>query len=345
MTIDVSNAVFTLPDILAAWPWERKINPCSNPEIKIKSSAWIQSFMASTPHLRQAFECGDFYLLASLAYPLEDEGVFRVGCDLMNWFYFYDESTDVATPQQVQEFAIASMEAFRNPEEARPVDECVIGEATRQFWKLSSQYASSGARRRFIEAMDRYTASVVQQAQDRAENHIRSMDDYLSLRRDTVGVKPSLVVLEFGLSIPDEFFNDPVVQRLANVCVDMIILSNDICSYNVEQARGDDHNIVTILMHHENLALDEAMEWIGDYASRRVQNFLDDLGHVPDFGKEFRGDVKRYLDGLGNWVRANDCWNFECRRFFATGGMEIQQSRKVVLLPRCVSCLFENDEF
>ncbi|KAG6867045.1 hypothetical protein C0993_007245 [Termitomyces sp. T159_Od127] len=369
MTIDVSNTVFTLPDFLAAWPWKRKVNPGSNPEIKTKSLAWIQSFVASTPRLQQVFERGDFCtyiaattlfsgkrsastgLLASLAYPLEDEDVLRVACDLLNWYFLFDEFTDVATPQQVQEFAIVSMEALRNPEEARPVDECIIGEAARQFWHLSSQYASSGARRRFIEAMDTYTTSIVREAQDRAENYIRSLDEYVSLRRDTVGVKPSLVVLEFGLSLPDEFFDDPVVQRLTNACVDIVILSNvirtllsvhlalltlgeDVYSYNVEQARGDGHNIVAILMHRENFALDQAMEWIGDYASRRVQNFLDDFGYVPDLGEEFRGDAKRYLDGLGNWVRAHDCWSFESRRYFATGGMEIQHSRKVALLPR-----------
>ncbi|KAG6876666.1 hypothetical protein C0993_001380 [Termitomyces sp. T159_Od127] len=257
----------------------------------------------------------------------------------MNWLTFFDESTDIATPEQAQKLAAISMDAMRNPGKARPVGECVIGEAARQFWDLSSQCATLSARRRFIQEMDKFTASVVQQAQDRAQNYIRNIDDYLLLRRDTIGAKPSFVLLEFKLNLPDEVFEDLVIQRLVNICVDMIILSNDMYSFNVEQARRDDHNIVTTLMHHENLDLEEAMKWIRDYASKLVQNFMDALNYVPYFGEEIQGDVKRYLDGLGNWVRANDSWSLECRRYFATGGMEIQQSRKAVLLPWLVSYL------
>ncbi|KNZ77923.1 hypothetical protein J132_03200, partial [Termitomyces sp. J132] len=155
---------------------------------------------------------------------------FCVGCDFMNWCFFFDECTDIATPQEAQEaqeMVTIAMDVIRNPDKERPHGEFIIGEATRQFWKLSSKCAS------------------------------------------------------------EEVFEDPLIRRLSNICVDLIILSNDICSYNVEQARGDaDHNLVTILMHHENLDLNEAMKWIGDYASKIVREFLNDLDHVPSFGAD-----------------------------------------------------------
>ena len=91
-------------------------------------------------------------------------------------------------------------------------------------------------------------------------------------------------------------------------------------------------------MHQENLSLNEAMKWIGDYYSKLVHKFLNDLRRVPYFGQEFQDEVIRYLDGLGNWVRANDCWHFESHRYFMTSGLEIQQSRTVVLLPRLGFC-------
>ncbi|KAG6897311.1 hypothetical protein C0992_002613 [Termitomyces sp. T32_za158] len=119
-----------------------------------------------------------------------------------------------------------AMDAIRNPHKARPAGECVIGEATRQFWNLSSQCASIGARCRFIEALDKYTAAVAGEAHDRAQNYIRNIDEYFLLRRDTIGAKPAFVVLEFGLNLPNEVFEDPVIQSLTNVCIDLIILSN-----------------------------------------------------------------------------------------------------------------------
>lgn len=50
----------------------------------------------------------------------------------MNLFFLFDEYTDVATPREVQNMAEIVMDALRNPDQARQVDECVVGEAARQ---------------------------------------------------------------------------------------------------------------------------------------------------------------------------------------------------------------------
>ncbi|KAG6895319.1 hypothetical protein C0993_009725, partial [Termitomyces sp. T159_Od127] len=334
MNTDYMQSVFILPETLANWPWKRDINPYYV-EVKAESSAWIRNFTISTPGVQQSFDAGDFDLLGALAYPLESKDVLRAGCYLMKLFFLFDEYTDVATPHEAQEQANIVMDAIRNPDKERPIGECVLGEAARQFWILSSKFACDGARRRFVETFEEYTASVVQQAEDRAQNYIRNVDDYLRVRRNTIGVKPSLVILQFGLNLPDGVFEDPVIQKLSTACVDMISIDNDLCSYNIEQARGDEgHNIVTAVMHSENLGLNEAMRWIGNYHAKLACNFLNDLRDVPSFGDKFQGGVERYLNGMANWVTANKCWHFESHRYFAESGLAIQQSRKVVLLPR-----------
>ena len=87
-------------------------------------------------------------------------------------------------------------------------------------------------------------------------------------------------------------------------------------------------------MHHEKSGLNEAMKWVGDYCSKIVHNFLKDLCHVPSFGDKFDDQVKHYLDGMAYWVRGNDSWSFEGQKYFIEGGLDIQKSRRVVLLPR-----------
>ena len=86
--------------------------------------------------------------------------------------------------------------------------------------------ASGNARRRFIAEFDMYTAAVVQEACDRAENRIRMIDDYFLVRRRTIGAMPSFVLLHFDLEIPDKVFDNPIIQRLERACIDMIILGN-----------------------------------------------------------------------------------------------------------------------
>ncbi|KAG6859876.1 hypothetical protein C0995_002602 [Termitomyces sp. Mi166 len=257
----------------------------------------------------------------------------RAACDLMKLFFVFDLYTDTATLHEAQQLAATVMDALRNPDKPRPSGECIIGEIARQFSKLSMRCASAGARRRFIAKFDMYTAAVVQEARDRAENHIRNVHDYFLLRRHTIGAMPSFTFLHLELELPDRVFEDPVIQKLEKASTDMIILCNDMCSYNIEQVRGDAHNIVAVIMHHTQLNLNEIMKWIGDYHSRLEKAFLAEMEFVPSFGEEFDVEVRCYVDGLGNWVRANDCWHFESYRYFGTSGLEVQKSRKVVLLP------------
>lgn len=74
----------------------------------------------------------------------------------------------------------------------------------------------------------------MQQAADRDHSHIRSVDHYFELRRDTIGAKPSFAILEVKMDIPDDVINHPSIVTLTEACIDMLIIGNDLCSYNVE---------------------------------------------------------------------------------------------------------------
>lgn len=107
------------------------------------------------------------------------------------------------------------------------------------------------------------------------------------------------------------------------------------CSYNVEQARGDDrHNIVTIIMHQYDTDIHGAMEWIANCHQQLLEKFLEMFEDLPEWTPEVDIQVARYVDGLGNWVRANDSWSFESQRYFGTKGLEIQETRVVTLFPK-----------
>ncbi|KAG6888071.1 hypothetical protein C0992_009727 [Termitomyces sp. T32_za158] len=333
--IQVAEFEFILPDILTEWPWKRTMNPHSSPEMSAESLEWIQSFI-STPHMQRMFSDGDASLLCSLAYPLENKSVLRAACDFTNFLILLDGEVDsMTTRHEAQELAAAIMDTVCNPDKIRPAHEGVIGEAFRQLWKSISKVASVAAYGRFIKRLENCMTAMVQEVQDRTLEYVRDIDEYLPVRRETLGAKLSFSFLEFQLNLPDEIFEDPVIQRLTNACLDLIILTNDIYSYNVEQARGKGgHNLVAVLMKHKHFTLTETTGWISDYGSSIVHGFLNDLNRVPYFGEDYQADVERYLHGMASWVRASDCWSFESGRYFGMHGLEVQQSRKVVLLPR-----------
>ncbi|KAJ7854579.1 terpenoid synthase [Mycena olivaceomarginata] len=267
--------------MLKNWPWPRSISPFYE-QVKKESSEWCESFQAFSPKAQNAFNICDFSLLASLGYPRLNKDVCRIGCDLMHLFFLIDEHSDLADGRT-----------------ARHQMDC-------SFWLNAIRTATPTAQRRFIETFGVFTDSIVQQAVDRDENRIRGITD-------TVGLLPSLMVLQVQLDIPDEVMENAVIKELTALCIDIAIAGNDLLSYNVEQARGDaDHNLVTIVMHELDLDLDRAVQWIADWN--------DSL-------------VRTYTDGIGNWARACDQWSFESGRYFGKDGLDIQRNRKVILLP------------
>lgn len=102
----------------------------------------------------------------------------------------------------------------------------------------------------------------------------------------------------------------------------------------MEQSRGlATHNVVTIVMHEFDLDHAGAMDWLEAHNKEDVKLFLANYARLPSWGKDIDVRLKKYIDGLGYWVRGNDCWSFEGQRYFGAQGPEIQKSRWAGLQP------------
>ena len=87
---------------------------------------------------------------------------------------------------------------------------------------------------RFIDTFQLYLDAVAQRAIDRDQQHIRSIEHYFELRRDTMGFKPAFAIIETKMNLPDEVMDHPTIVTIAAACGDMMAIANDLYSYNVE---------------------------------------------------------------------------------------------------------------
>ena len=94
------------------------------------------------------------------------------------------------------------------------------------FWSRALKSASKCAATRFVRDYETYVAAVIQQAEDRDRNYVRTIEEYYELRRNTIGAKPSFDLLLLPLEIPEEILEDPRIATLAELSIDMIILGN-----------------------------------------------------------------------------------------------------------------------
>ncbi|KIN06849.1 hypothetical protein OIDMADRAFT_107833 [Oidiodendron maius Zn] len=310
-----------LPDTLLNWPWPRRINEKYG-EVSAESSAWCRSFKAFNQRSQEAFDRCDFEHL-------------RTGCDLMNLFFVIDEYTDVESASAVQQFVDVIVDALNNPKKPRPSGEVLLGEMTRQFWSLAMKSASLTAQKHFVIAFTDYLESVVDQAKKRNDTYLCTVEEYLRNRRHNIGARPCYAVAEFNLNLPDEVLHNKTIKQLEYLATDIIILGNDILSYNKEQAIGDDrHNIVTIVMHQLGLNIDSAVAWAVRYQTDLQEKFLQQWRNVPCFEPGLNNDVSEYIFHLANWPRASDTWSFESARYFGSKGLDVQKCRYVLLLPK-----------
>ncbi|KAF7376984.1 Terpene cyclase [Mycena sanguinolenta] len=324
-----TSTEFVLPNTMSDWPWLRRINPHFE-TVKAESEAWFRTFNAFSPKAQKAFEKCDFCRLASLAYPALNKQRLRTGCDLMMLFFTFDEYTDVLPAPEVRRYADIVMDALKNPNKPRPEGEHVVGEVARQFWALGIQSATPLAQKHFLKTFEDYIYSVVDQASDRDDERIRGSEEYIILRRRTIGLHPSYPMQELGMDLVDEIWNHPVIDELRRIAVDIVLLDNDICSYKKELAQGDDtHNIVTIIMHEQTTDVRGAMEWVATQRKALTSQFIALYKKVP--WDDVDAQVREYVEGIANWPRANDSWIFESGRYFGYEGLKVQKDRKVVL--------------
>ena len=82
------------------------------------------------------------------------------------------------------------------------------------------------AMERFISDFDAYVKSMITEAEDRAAGHLRTVNDYIILRRDTCGAKPTFSFFGLGLQIPDAVFDNPIMMSLIENATDLIAITN-----------------------------------------------------------------------------------------------------------------------
>ncbi|KAF9002080.1 isoprenoid synthase domain-containing protein [Cyathus striatus] len=194
----------------------------------------------------------------------------------MNFLYVYEEYTD-----------ITGVHGSKGD---------VIGQLAQEVWKRLLSFTAPGSPciHRFID------------------------DIYSSMKALVVNNEDSVVQSnEFPLNLPDEVIFHPAVVSLNDIANDIIGLVNDMHSYRVEHARDlRVHNAITVIMAERNMDIQDAFNWLGNYINQLASQFCTEMKLLPTWGESIDGQLSIYIDQIGQWVRGNDDWSRESRRYY-----------------------------
>jgi len=249
----------------------------------------------------------------------------------MNVLFAVDEISDVLDGKEAEKLARIILKDLSDPWRAKVADSTVhpLVSVYRSLLSSVVNIASSSVAHRFAKDFERYLQAMVREAGDREKREIKpSIDEYLELRRYTGAIKPSLDMILLPLDIPDYILDDQRIRNLESMAIEMIAVANDVVSFNVEQARGDIHNMAIVIMNERGVGVQEAMDIVGQWYRQRAKDFVKAMHDLPIAEPKVQADIQKYVWGLGNWVTANYEWSFESERFW--GGIPLDEDAKTV---------------
>ncbi|EIN03697.1 terpenoid synthase [Punctularia strigosozonata HHB-11173 SS5] len=324
---------FYLPDLHAVCPLKGSTNPHYK-QAGAESSAWINSYNVFTDRKRAFFVQGCNELLVSHTYPYAGYEEFRTTCDFVNLLFVVDEVSDDQDGEDARKTGNVFLNAMRHDDW---LDGSALAKMTKDFRTRFLRLAGPACARRFLNHCDKYIEAVSREAEYREHGLVLDVEAFTNLRRENSAIRLCFGLFEavLGIDLPDYVFEDATFMSLYWAAADMVCWSNDVYSYDMEQAKGlSGNNIVTVLMQANGTTLQETSDYIGEYFRDLMDRFTAKKAMLPSWTPQVDAAVARYVAAMEHWVIGNLIWSFETQRYFGPRHEEVKATRLVVLRPR-----------
>lgn len=308
--------IIQLPEFYCPFP------PALSPHVEAvqpRLNQWMQErrYLRTDAALKQ-FKAGRFAWVTGRAHPDASFESVLIVATYMSWLFMVDDLCDEAALGREPELLKAQhqelIEAMKHPRSARGEDNPLVA-GLAEIWERMRQRAPPGWEERFIHSFEDYTLGCQWEAENRANQRVPPLAEYMEHRRRSSALFLffDLIELVEQVALPARLHEQ--VYTLKVLANDMVSWFNDIVSFEKEVRAGDVHNLVILLQHEYRLSPQAAVEQAARLFNARMREYVDLQQRLPSFGAEFDGPFQRYLLGLRSWIRGNMDWSYETGRY------------------------------
>ncbi|KAK0492624.1 isoprenoid synthase domain-containing protein [Armillaria luteobubalina] len=181
-------------------------------------------------------------------------------------------------------------------------------DSDQRFWALGIKTSSITAQKHIVETFEHYMDSVVAQSEGCHQCYTQNVEDYFKICWLTTGIDMLYAMLELGYDLQNDVFYHPTVVNIRHLVCELVIIDNDLASFNKEQASEEfPHNILVCVMNQQKCDLDSALLWVGDLHRLISTRFLSLWKDIPTWGPGIDDIASLYLDSIANWgISANE---------------------------------------
>ncbi|KAI5990816.1 terpenoid synthase [Pisolithus marmoratus] len=257
---------------------------------------------------------GKFDLFAALSFPDADLKHLVTCLIFFFWAFSTDDLSDEgdlqSRPDDVQAGHEVSVRVVNEPGAPRPEYPYAA-----MFYDLLQRFretSTPGAYKRFIRAWEEWSGSQVTQSRNRSQDRIPSVDEFILMRRATIGGAMVEAIVEYSLDLdlPDEVFEHPIIRAMSDATNDLMTWPNDLCSFNKEQSDGDYQNLVFCIMNERKVGLQEGIDILTEMLAQRVNDYVELKSKLPSFGADVDKELACYLHALENFVQGTVLWYY-----------------------------------
>lgn len=255
--------------------------------------------------------CGD---VAAMAYVNESKGVCQFGADLISWLFMFDDRfgegpffADRAEMNRSFAGFVALVRDLELPPDPNPFHSALM-----DLMRRAGEMGPCGWNELFAGSLEFYTSGCKREYAMRYEGHRPSLEEYVEIRRGSIGTYPILDVID--LSLPEIVAYDPKIQRCREITADLLGWVNDMFSFRKEYLDHDPCNLVKVIGHDLRMGYEAAYEYAIEMHDRRFMEFFGLHDEIVD-DRSASVSLKTYVDSLKNWIVANHRWASRTLRY------------------------------
>lgn len=265
----------------------------------------------------QRLERSGFSQLTALAYPYANAHQLKVAINWLIWLFLFDDQLDECylghqkhAAAEVIDRLIAHARLALHP---RTRTQSPVEKAFVALWIEYAADLSPAQQRRFMQNIRNYLSSLRWEVESRADGTVPSLITFVELRRNTGAVRLAIDLIEYSLhaEIPDVVANSTEMEMLKNCTNDVICMSNDLFSFEKEQARGDVNNLLVVWQKNHDCSLDVAVAAIYALILERQNQFIETRQKLVSLVASLALDdacrlrIEHYVTGMEHWMKAN----------------------------------------
>lgn len=275
--------------------------------------------------------------LAAYVYPDADAEGFDLALNVLGWFFLLDDQFD--TPETGQR--LAAVEACQQMilllhREPGPVALSAppLVAAFSSLWNAMCVGMSEQWRGRAAWDWVDYLAGNIAEVADRQAGTAVSYEQHLTVRRRSIGARPALLLSERTghFEVPSLAFYSSHMEAMRAIVVDHIVLTNDVCSLEKDDARGDT-NVVRLLMRKRRISRDQAVSALVRHVDGLLETFVELEAGLPRLCVTLgltpteTSAVHRYADAMRAWIRGNYDWSRSSGRYAAQAADQVARNQ------------------